>query len=110
MHTQGVRLRAPADAALGQRIGVNADKEVRLGLVGNIGPFGEFHEHIGLAGVHDLHVRTVLLHQPAQFQGYGQVDVLLLALPSQSSSVTSAMTGIYHHNEILALHRHDATQ
>ena len=78
VHAQCIGFQTARDAPLRQRIGMDADEEVGLGLVGNVGTGMQGHKHIGLAGVDDSHVLTVTLHQPSKGQCHVQVDGLLL--------------------------------
>ena len=78
VHTQRIYFKAAGNLSFGQGVGMHTDKEVGLGLVGNIGTFIQRDKDIGLAGIDDFHVRTVALHHSAESQSHLQVDVLLL--------------------------------
>ena len=77
VHTEGVGLQAPGDAAFGQRIGMDRDKQVGLITVGYVGTGVQGDERVGLTGIDNLDVRTVLLYQTTKGQCHIQIDNLL---------------------------------
>ena len=101
VHTQCVGLQSSRDVTLGQCIGMYGDKEVGLVLVGNVGTGVQRHEDIRLAGVDDLYVRTVLLHQPAKGQCHIQVDGFLLGDFAHRTCIVSAVSGVDDQREAL---------
>ena len=57
------------------------------------------HEDISLAGVYDLHVRTVLLNQPSKDECYVQVNVFLLGDSAHGSCIMSAVSCVDNQRE-----------
>ena len=101
--------------SLGQGVGMDRDKEVCLGLVGNVGTGVQGYEDIGLAGVDDLDVRTVLLHQTSEGQRHIQVDGFLPGDGTHSTGVVAAMACVDDQGKLLRLRsashcRHEAYQ
>ena len=81
---------------------MDGDEEVGLVLVGNLRPSVEFHEGIGLTGIDDLHVGTVLFDHLSEGQGISQCQCLLLHLTlADGTGVKAAMSGIDHQCESL---------
>ena len=79
---------------------MDGDEEVGLVLVGDLRPTVEFHEGIGLAGIDDLHVRTILLDHLSEGQGIPQRQVLFLHLTlTDGTRIKAAMSGIDHQCE-----------
>ena len=66
---QRIGLIATGDIALGQRVDMDGNEKVGLGLVGNLGTLPQLEEAVGLAGIDDTHVGTVLLNHPTKSQG-----------------------------------------
>ena len=80
---------------------MNRDKQVGLVLVGNLRPPVQLHELIGLTGIDDLHIGTVLLHQSSESQGELQCQILLLYTgTADSPRITPAMSCIDDQREI----------
>ena len=77
-------------------------KEVGLVAVGNVGTGVQGHEHIGLTGIDDPHVRTVALYQSAEGQRHVQVDVLLLRDGAHGTSIRTSVTRINYQRKFLA--------
>ena len=81
---------------------MDGDEEVGLILVGNLCPSIKFHEGIGLTGIDDLHVRTILLDHISEGQSIPQRQVLFLHLTlADSTRIKAAMSGINHQRESL---------
>ena len=79
---------------------MDGDEEIGLVLVGNLCPSVEFHEGIGLTGIDDLHVGTVLLDHLSEGQGIPQRQILLFHLTlTDGTCVKAAMSGIDHQCE-----------
>ena len=79
---------------------MDGDKEVGLVLVSNLCPSVEFHEGIGLTGIDNLHVGTILLDHLSESQGIPQRQVFLLHLTlADGTRVEAAMSGINHQCE-----------
>ena len=89
---------------------MNADKEVGLGTVGNLGTFMQFHEDICLACINHLCSRAVLFNQPSQFLGNSQIDILLLAEKPDGTRVLSSMPCIYNNSVCLSTDAQAYTQ
>ena len=103
VHTQRIGLHASGYSALGQGIGMHGDKQVCLVAVCYVSPGVQRDKDIGLTGIDDLHVRTVVLHQPAEGQRHVQVDRLLLGQCSHGSRIIPAMSGINYQRKLLRL-------
>ena len=87
-----------------QRVGVDGDKEVGLGIVGNLGTTIQGDEDIRLARIDHLHVRATLLNEAAQLEGHVQVDVLLLGDFPYGTGVVPAVPGVDDDCKIFCSH------
>ena len=95
MHTQCISLGSvgcSAGTSCGGAIGVNADEQVGLVAIGNLGSFVEFDEYVCLAGIHNFYIRAILLDQFTKGKGYGQIDVLFLGDETNRTSVFPPVT------------------
>ena len=98
--SQSIGLEATRHLTLRQGVDMDGDEEVGLVLVGDLRPTVEFHEGIGLAGIDDLHVRTILLDHLSEGQGIPQRQVLFLHLTlTDGTRIKAAMSGIDHQCE-----------
>ena len=73
---------------------MDGDKQVCLVLVGNVSTGMQGNEDIGLAGIDDLYIRAVLLHQLTKSQRHIQVDGFLLGNLTYGTSIIATMSGI----------------
>ena len=64
--------------------------------VGDVAPFGQFDELVGLARIDDLHVGKFLLDAGTQPESQVEVDLLLAELAGlgDGTRVVSAVTGV----------------
>ena len=92
---QGIGLETADRMALRHGIDMDGDKQVGLVLVGNLRPFIQFDEFIGLTSIDDFHTRAVLLHQSSEGQGELQREVLLLDTSiTDGSCIAATMSSI----------------
>ena len=90
--------------ALGQGIDVDRDKQVGLVLIGNLSTTVELHKTVGLAGIDDLHVRTVLLYESSEREGKFQGQILLTCLGhTDGACIATTVSGIDDQREPLRL-------
>ena len=91
---------------------MDGDKEVGLGIVGNLGSLPEFQKTVGLAGIYDLHVRTVLLNDASESICIAQGQRFLVHRLSLGTSVLTAVTGINYNRKALgrSIHRQGETK
>ena len=61
----------------------------------------EGDEHVALAGVDDLHVGTVVLHEAPEGEGYVEVDGLLLRVAAERARVVSAVPCVDDEGEVV---------
>ena len=94
VHTKRVSLSALRSHLGSGGIRVDADEEVGLGAIGDVGTLVQLDEHIRLARIDHLDVLEVLLHELAESKGHGQIDILFLRRLRLSAGVFPAVTGI----------------
>lgn len=84
---------------------MDGDEQIGLILIGNLRTAVQFDEGIGLSGIDNLHVGTVLLNHPSESQGILQRQIFLLHLAlTDSTSITATMSSIDHQRETFGLH------
>ena len=98
---QRVGLVATGNVAFRQGVYMHGDKEVGLIPVGNLGTLPQLKELVGLAGVDDPHVGTVLLNDTAKSQCIAQGQRLLLGDFADRTGVPTAVPGIDDQRERL---------
>ena len=99
---QRIGLEAPDGMTFRHGIDMDGDKQVGLVLIGYFCPLVQFHELIGLTGVYDFHIGTVLLYQSSEGQRKLQRQILLLDTGlADSPGIAAAMSGVDHQREIL---------
>ena len=94
VHTQRVGLEATCYLTGRQGIGMHGDEQVGIRLVGDIGTIMQWDEDIRGTSIDHPHVWHIALHISSESQSYVQIDVLLLRLGAQGSSVMPTMTGV----------------
>ena len=80
---------------------MHGDKEIGIGTVGDIRTLIERDEDILRAGIDDSYLREILLHIPAEAQGYGKIDILFLGYGSECSGIMTTMTRVDDQRESL---------
>ena len=75
------------------------DKEVGLGVIGDVGTLVELNELIGLACIDHGDALAVLLNEFAKLEYYVEVDILLFGVGAECSRVFPSMSGIEHYDE-----------
>ena len=101
VHTQSINLKTTCNPSFRQCIGMHADEEIGLCLIGNIGPFVKRNKDIGFSCIDNLHVRTVTLHHSSKGQCNLQVNVLLFWYSANGSCIMATMSGIDNKGETM---------
>ena len=89
-------------------VGVDGDKEVGAGGVGQLGPLIEAHVHIGRPG--QDHLVAVVLEDGGQLEGDGQVDVLLHDALIAGAGLVPAVAGVDDDGVVLRVYRRHGLQ
>ena len=111
VHTQRIGFQASSNASARQRIGMDGNEQVGFVAIGDVSPFMQRHEDIGLARVDDPHVRTLTFHLSSKGQRHLQIDGFLLRDGSHRSGIVSSMTGINDQRKLLiGCHSSDSHQ
>ena len=73
---------------------MDADKQVGLILVGDLGPAVQFYKIILIPGVDHMNILHVMPDQVPKFKRNSQVDVFLLCLKATGTWVMTSVAGV----------------
>ena len=71
------------------------DEQVRVVLVGDVGPFVELDEPVVASGIDYIYGRVILLDEFSETLGNGERDVFFIDFPICSTGIMTTVTGIY---------------
>ena len=77
-------------------VAMDGDEEVGMLVVGHLGTVVKRDEHVGFAGIEDIHIGTVFRDELSKFEGHREGDILLFSFAPHSAGVLAAVSGINH--------------
>ena len=99
VHTERIGFKTAGYLTGWQRIGMNRDKQVGIGTVGDVGTLLQGNEDIRLAGIDDSHVRHIALNIFAKLQCHREIDILFFGNSTKSTRIMTAMTWVDNERE-----------